>query len=301
MKIIYLYSSKYSGSTLIAYLLGLHPQISTLGERRKYFQLVTDNNRNKLSCSCGKLYNECDYWVQNEKELFERFDSKFLNLDYSLFVQSKNSRISRNLIRLYEKLSVNKFGKYILKYTKLNTQIEINVALMQQILKRDKTDVFLDTSKYYRDLLFLPLNKELSFNCVHFVRDPRAQIASQIKHNKIDINKAIKNWKEDNFNKIIKIKKQVGNLMVVKYEDLCKNPNKILNTIINKSDLNEFDFEVFEDRDWKDVHLMGNVKFRNQKFDTIQEDLSWKEKLSTEQQNRIARELKDEMKIYGYE
>ncbi|MEO7296294.1 MAG: hypothetical protein ABIZ57_09125, partial [Candidatus Limnocylindria bacterium] len=56
---VYLASNAYSGSTLLSFLLGAHPQVGTVsdvsGQRRE--QMMST-----FPCSCGQLMTDCPFW-----------------------------------------------------------------------------------------------------------------------------------------------------------------------------------------------------------------------------------------------
>ena len=49
-------TSSYSGATLLAFLLGAHPQIATIGEMDG---LIPRENPDEYFCSCGQLIKRC--------------------------------------------------------------------------------------------------------------------------------------------------------------------------------------------------------------------------------------------------
>lgn len=62
-KLIYIVSSRYSGTTLLSAILGAHPDISTIAERKKFYvKSLRPSGKGRLDYSCGKLYSECEYW-----------------------------------------------------------------------------------------------------------------------------------------------------------------------------------------------------------------------------------------------
>ena len=53
----YILAASHSGSTLLAMLLGAHPDACTIGEL-KGIEVEVETYR----CSCGELIRECDFW-----------------------------------------------------------------------------------------------------------------------------------------------------------------------------------------------------------------------------------------------
>ena len=59
LKVIYVVGSSFSGSTVLAALLGQHPEVISAGElgnwtRRKKVQ--------HIPCSCGLPWQDCPFW-----------------------------------------------------------------------------------------------------------------------------------------------------------------------------------------------------------------------------------------------
>lgn len=56
--VVYIMSEAYSGSTLLDLLLGMTPEIWTLGEAQHLWQRVQDQQ----VCACGELIPKCPFW-----------------------------------------------------------------------------------------------------------------------------------------------------------------------------------------------------------------------------------------------
>src|SRR5438105_2750282 len=65
MKLLYIASPSYSGSTLLALLLGAHPQIATVGELKGNVAGDFD----QYLCSCGMRIADCGFWQQVRAEM----------------------------------------------------------------------------------------------------------------------------------------------------------------------------------------------------------------------------------------
>ena len=88
---IYILSQRYSGSTLLSFLLGTHPQIATIGERRKFFVHSYANFGEKaLDCSCGKSFPECEHWNTIKASLMDRFGTLRGGINPTEFKFSEN-------------------------------------------------------------------------------------------------------------------------------------------------------------------------------------------------------------------
>ena len=58
LKLIYVFSPSFSGSTLLTLALNHHPDIASIGE----VKATAMGDVSNYHCSCGVLLNDCDFW-----------------------------------------------------------------------------------------------------------------------------------------------------------------------------------------------------------------------------------------------
>ena len=58
IRLVYILAPSHSGTTLLARLLGSHPDVYTVGE----LQPLISGDITKYRCSCGALIRECGFW-----------------------------------------------------------------------------------------------------------------------------------------------------------------------------------------------------------------------------------------------
>ena len=58
-RLVYILAASHSGSTLLAMLLGRHPEVCSVGELKATW--ISQGERYR--CSCGKLILECPFWI----------------------------------------------------------------------------------------------------------------------------------------------------------------------------------------------------------------------------------------------
>jgi len=280
IKYIYILSQRYSGSTLLSFLLGTHPNISTIGERRKfYIKSITPNLNDKTKCSCGAFFQNCDHWNAIKKGLLERVDIDSINTNFTEFQILKNRYANWLACKSFEFCLVNGFPKMLIpfssKITKLNNY---NRILVEEILKIDKKSIFLDSSKSINQVLFLSQIKELDLSVIWLTRDPRAQVNSAIKYNDWTIEEATENWKKEMIHNEKILKKLKIKHTVLHYEALCKNPKQEINDLLKFTGLKASPFSLnFRE---KTQHIMGNYSMRLGADDKIVERQEWRESLS---------------------
>lgn len=198
-KLIYIYGLGYSGSTLLDWFLGTHPQMIGLGELYGLLEERTVNP-DKATCACGKTMSHCSFW-------------KHVAPSYAQ-LRSQGSYAARysTLLKAYEGI------------------IDPSVALV-------------DSSKRIQALRkLLPLRDKIDLRIIHLVRDARGQASSTKRHRRrkgkfVNAPLALINWwlKMRTFES--GLKDVDAPILRISYDDLCKDPNKILKHIISFADL----------------------------------------------------------------
>ncbi len=92
--VVSIISPGQSGSTILAYLLGAHPEIGTVGEVR----IACDNAR----CSCGASYEECGFWKNVTAGMKRRgfaFDIRQSDLEFDLGGAGVSNLMLRTAVR----------------------------------------------------------------------------------------------------------------------------------------------------------------------------------------------------------
>src|SRR5215213_2438897 len=70
--VLYLMGHGYSGSTLLTFLLGSHPQIATIGELGIAEHAKSQTVPEQYLCSCLAPVRECAFWQRVRREMAER-------------------------------------------------------------------------------------------------------------------------------------------------------------------------------------------------------------------------------------
>ena len=283
-KYVYILSQRYSGSTLLSFLLGTHPNISTIGERRKFYtHSFETNQQHAQSCSCGKLFTECEHWstikegVTNKVNLqeyktnpteFKLFENKYL---HKLACETVKFCVQRKL--------PNPFAS---KLKRLN---HFNQILVEEIMKLNDGTVFLDSSKSLDQCFFLSQIEAFDIHVVWLTRDPRAQVNSAMKYNKWSVQEATERWKSEMNENAAMLGKIGVKSTELNYELLCKEPEKQMKRLLSEIGLDESAFSLnFRE---KTQHIMGNYSMRLGSDTKIEERKEWKKELKQDQVNTI--------------
>ena len=176
-------TSAFSGATLLAILLGAHPDITTIGE---IHGLIDRSNPRTYLCSCGKKIRNCEFWKAVKKSMQEKgfqFDIAHFDTRY----RYKGSRIlndfrhgsSRNYLidSIRDKVVFSLPGEK----EQINRYVDRNAALVQSVLEVTGNNVFVDSSKSRMLLRTFPKYSAFDVRAIHLIRQPEGVVASQLR------------------------------------------------------------------------------------------------------------------------
>lgn len=233
MKLIYLLSAPYSGSTLLSFLLSSHKKIATVGELSGPDPRIP---KDEHPCSCGATIVNCEFWNSIHSELQQQ------SVALSIWTQEKYWKCisSDNINRLITYVSnislIDKLQRFILKNaSSINKRIESyndnNILLMNGICRSYNASFFLDSSKDLKRLQYLRCCTDLDIYVIHLVRDGRGQTLSKMKrgHDMKTSAKAIVRYDKqaDNFNRYL----PDNHYLLIRYEDVCVNSQATFDAI----------------------------------------------------------------------
>jgi hypothetical protein len=286
---IYILSQRYSGSTLLSFLLATHPAIATIGERRKFYNkaIRPDQEAGQL-CSCGATFQACEYWTPIREVVSERLSPQQLSTNFTEF-ELFNTRL---LNKIWDKLPPMGLFRQ-----KRQQQYQANQILVEEILRTAEKSVFLDSSKTYKHLRHLSQIPEFDFQVIWLSRDPRAQVSSALKYNNWSVEKATQLWMSEM--DIYKNLLQQGGYryLPLSYEQLCRQPQQEMERILDFVGLDARQFSLnFREQE---QHIMGNFNMRLGKDSTIKERKDWLERLSSKEIQRIEQLTADYSEYYS--
>lgn len=278
IRYLYLHSVEHSGSTLIACILGAHPEISTVGEFSIDFP-------KKGLCACGKKYDHCKFWENWSRKTREHgLDFNIGNLGINLQPEHNKDKLEDLFYYNFPIKKIDMAVNFFFRSSRYNKVVQKRLskylALSRILCEIEGTDIFLDTSKNPYQIKFLAQQPDINLRVISLIRDGRAVMNSLVEREKYSPEQAVAAWKWGNRNIEI-IKKNFlkdENFLQIRLEDLCDNPEKY------KKALFEFcgvtDFSTIDYANFLHRHIVGNSM--RHKFDgTIKKhDDSWKRKLS---------------------
>lgn len=302
-KLLYITSSSYSGSTLLAFLLNTHPDICTVSEMIGWNFAPDEDFR----CSCGEPIASCP--------LFSRIGTAFKNagLPYApnnfgtAFRLHDNERVNRLLA---ESLPVDTLSAFerprdaLLRHTpvfsaKLAQEYRANRLFVETALQYSGATAFVDASKNPYRLRFLARMQEFDLRIVHLVRDIRGQSLSNMKKKGWSARDAARSWIRDQHG-ISRILREFQSHHTVYYEDMCRETNNTLAAIHQLLGLEPMPYPG--NFKGKEHHILGNA-MRTREITDIVEDRKWEKGLSASDQRIIRDEaesyLRDNPNGYG--
>lgn len=304
VRYIYLSSTSYSGSTLLARLVNAHPQVVSIGELSNVIgRLFKEGQIDEYACSCGKEIRECSFWLDVQQECVRR--------GIALDLHSFGTQLDSGLGSLANSLLFGAAGnllpiQYLLnlvftrRISMVKEQMERTLVVAESVVSVDSADVFFDTSKNVGRVLFLLHHSGIDFKLLHLSRDPRGFLNSYLKHKgeNADPRRALSYWKRTHQSAIL-IERVLGEAAYcqIRYEELCRNPRQVFRTLFQFIDLPYVD--VVEEAKTHPHHIIGNA-VRLRPFEGIHLDSSWKRELTSKQIEECLHQVGPVAELLGY-
>lgn len=175
VRILYILAASHSGSTLLAMLLGGHPDVCTVGE----LKLSAIGDASRYRCSCGRLIVDCDFWRGVESDM-RRQGFDFDVNDPRTDVRRVPSAYARRLLRpLHHGVMLERCRDAALAlspaWRRWFPQVQARgAALAAAACARMQSQVIVDSSKHGLRLKYLLRNKDVDVRVVRLLRDGRA-------------------------------------------------------------------------------------------------------------------------------
>ena len=258
-------------------------------------------------CSCGKEILECEFWLSMQQAVEEKgrgFDIANLGAHFT----SDAKWIRRILGAQVRGPSFESLKRWLLQnFPILKSEYEKtlthNQFLVEQTLNLQRGEIFLDGSKDPNRLTYLLNSSLFDISVIYMARDGRAQSNSrrQKKRWPVDYAGAAKEWAHTigQMNSVV-AQYPEQNIYKLAYEDLCHDPNKILNELW--SFLNT---EALE-QDWDRVdlrarphHILGNP-MRTRDEIRIKLDERWRTEVSANEHKAFEKYAGSLNRALGY-
>ncbi len=174
-RLVYLLGPSHSGSTLLALLLGSHPQIATVGELKQ----TSMGDLAQYRCSCGVEIRRCPFWEAVREDL--RGDGlPFAPGDGSTDLMTGGGSYVRRLLRPLHRGPAFELARDLALQAApgwrghLARWHRANAGLADAVCRLTGKKVLVDSSKIAVRLKYLLRNPALDVRVVRVVRDGRA-------------------------------------------------------------------------------------------------------------------------------
>lgn len=276
--LIYIMSPSYSGSTLLTFLMAMHPEIATVGELKATSMGEIDN----YVCSCGAMITQCGFWSDVEQHM-QSSGQKFSLANFGTHFSSDaylcdrflRAGVHGGLVENVRKLALKVLPGCSQNYDNILRQ---NKTLINAITSIQGASVFLDDSKDPIRVKYFLESDHWNVKIIYLTRDGRGTTCSYMKHNNVDMKQAIVQW----LCKCREMDEVIGNLngdsfIKIRYEELCENTESTLKKIFTYANLDSSTVA----RDFTTVkhHILGN-SMRLGSSGEIRLDEKWKNTLT---------------------
>jgi hypothetical protein len=288
LRYVLIASNAYSGSTLLSYLLGQHPQVATVSDvsgARRQAQMAT------YPCSCGLAMQACSFWQRVVELTRERGVEDFELGNFRLGFDSSDRRWLERLrigslrwggLEDLRDLAFRAIGAHRV----LSGVAARNLAFAGAVLEATGARVFVDASKERMRLRYLQRYLDADLRVIHLVRDVRGVVDSTLRRGKDPLSavQAARRWGRTNETITRTLRDMPSDRQIlVRYEDLCRDVDGTLAALFDLCGVapatTSGDFRV-------DQHLLGN-RMRLRGRDEVRLDESWRERISDEEQRQI--------------
>jgi hypothetical protein len=281
-------TSAYSGATLLAFLLGAHPEIATIGEMNG---LIASEDPEVYLCSCGQRIKECEFWqsvrIDMRDQGFEfdvaRFGMAFILGGPRLIQRLRIGSFRNNTL---DSIRDMVFHTWPGERGRLKALVARNEAFVKAVLAVTGKHVFVDTSKDRLRAKSLRKFSGLDVRAIHLVRDVRGVVASQLRRGEsVDAGESAWQWARLHQRLQIALRAwPKENHIRIRYEDLCQDPQRTLEQLYNFCGVDSKAKVV----DFRRVpqHIVGNP-MRLTSLSEVSLDERWRSMLTDDQLKEI--------------
>lgn len=294
-------TSSFSGATLLAFLLGAHPEIATVGEMNG---LIARENPDTYTCSCGQPIKTCAFWQAVTEAMHRRgfaFDVADFGTEFTFGGPRPVRYVRRGSFRnnTLDALRDALFLAWPTERRRMDALVARNVAFVESVLEVTGKRVFVDTSKDRMRLGALARASALDVRAVHLVRDVRGVVASRLRRGvPIEAREAARQWTRLHHRIHVALQALPEERRLrVRYEDLCANPQETLARVFHLCGVAPS--AQIDDLPNAQQHIVGNA-MRLGSLREIRPDDRWRSLLTSQQLRDINRAAQRLSQQFGY-
>jgi Sulfotransferase family len=258
-ELCYVLSPSYSGSTLLTFLLGTHPDVATIGE----LKASGFGDIEQYDCSCGVRLRQCPFWTRVVDELTAQgmpldladFGTHFHCPARPWLDRLLRSRVRGGVFETARSLALRLIPDARRAHRAILDRNRVFVEVLSQL---EKAPVFVDSSKEAVRLKYLVEAGHWAIRAIYLVRDGRGTAASYMRHTRTSMAVAADEWRRT----IEECDRVIGSLperarVKVHYEALCRDPDETLARLFRFLGLDP----CRATRDFRSVeqHILGNA------------------------------------------
>jgi hypothetical protein len=303
-RFLYIVGTSFTGSTLLSFLLNLHPQIVSVGECDPNLSNWPDPNQ--YPCSCGATLAECPFWTAIGTEMSARgmrFDPEHWRMSYT-----PGTRVGRRLlangradaVRATLARDVPLLGRRLREVARRN---EALVAAARSVTGKP---VFADASKSASRARLLDGTTDLAPHVVHLVRDSLGFVASKKSRagknrraaRGARIGNAARHWnRRGAWAEELLATLPPERRLRIRYEDFCADPEREFGRICEMLGIETVPgpYELLA----SDHHIIGN-RMRLSNSNEIALDERWRSILTADEVATVRRSTSRHRKLFGY-
>jgi hypothetical protein len=291
----------FSGSTLLSFLLGAHPEVATVGE----MFIARGIDPETYVCSCGQRIAECPFWRRVALEMGRRGIPYDVRHNQASFSANGIGPVSHLLLSAEPRGRAMEAGRRAAlalipgARRELDRRLRVNEALAEVITGLRGARAFVDASKRPGRLLHLRRIPSFDLRVIHLVRDGRAVARSAMRNLDFSAGQGARAWAA-----AARDAERVRRLfpaerwLTLRYEDLCREPEATLDRVLRFAGVSPArrvpDFRA------ADHHVIGN-RMRLSHTSEVRLDERWRTEMAPAQIRTVERIAGATLERYGYE
>lgn len=290
----------FSGSTLLSFLLGAHPEIATVGE----MFIARGIDPETYVCSCGERIAECPFWRRVSLEMAARGIPFDVRRNQASFSANGIGPVSHRLLAAEPRGTLLEAARgaalALIPGAKreLDRRLRVNEALAEVITEIRGARAFVDASKRPGRLLHLRRSPSLDLRVIHLIRDGRAVTRSSMRNLGRSAEEGARSWAA-----ALQGAERVRRLfpeerwLTLRHEDLCREPGAGLDRVLRFVGVTpEGRIPGFRSADH---HIIGN-RMRLSPTSEVRLDERWRTEMAAEEIRTVERIAGEALERYGY-